>query len=213
MNNRFQILAIAALALAFVLCSRASTVIYQNDFEKEDVDQAPASFLVLDGDFAVKQVETNKVLELPGAPLDSFGALFGPTTNGNLTVSARVFGTGKGRRFPTFAIGLAGGTGFKLRVAPAKDALEIYLGDAVLATAPFKWKSSAWTDLLLHVAASSDGTWRIEGKAWTEGSPRPADWTVSTEQKFAPPAGRASLWGSPFSGQPIRYDDLVLTVD
>jgi hypothetical protein len=208
MNKKILILA----GLSFLLTTRAA-VIYQNNFEQEPLDQPPASFLVLDGDFTVKASEGGKCLELPGAPLDAFGALFGPATNGNLTVSARVFGTGKGRRFPTFGVGLDGGGGFKLQVSPAKDALEIFHGDAALTNAPFKWRSGVWTSLRLRVQAEGAGAWRIEGKAWLAGATEPSDWMVRASETNAPAAGRASLWGSPISGTPLRFDDLVLTTE
>src|SRR5665213_1433805 len=157
MNKRTILAAVLALVTPFVWTARAETILYQNDFEKDELDKPPAGFLVLDGDFAVKQIDGNKVLELPGAPLDAFGALFGHATNGNLTVSARVYGTGHGRRFPIFAIGLNGGAGYKLQVSPAKDALEIYHGDNALAATPFKWKTATWTSLRLHIHSVAPG--------------------------------------------------------
>ena len=70
----------------------AETKLYENNFEQAALDKAPDDFLVLDGDFAVKQDNGNKVLELPGAPLDTFGVLFGPTTNSQrLPLSARIY--------------------------------------------------------------------------------------------------------------------------
>src|SRR5438874_13641621 len=54
-------------------------VIYENNFEKAEVGKVPEDFLVLDGAFTVKEEGGNKFLELPGAPLDTFGLLFGPT--------------------------------------------------------------------------------------------------------------------------------------
>ena len=56
-----------------------SKPLYENNFESAEVGKVPDDFLVLDGGFAVKSDGTNKFLELPGAPLDSFGVLFGPT--------------------------------------------------------------------------------------------------------------------------------------
>ena len=206
--NKTKLATIAAM-LAAILSAHAA-VIYQNDFEKADIDKAPPGFLILNGDFAVKQTDGNKALELPGAPLDSFGVLFGPATNGDLTVSARIFGTGKGRRYPSFGVGLNGGSGYRLQVSPAKGALEIFQGDASVASVPFQWKSASWTEFRLRVHAVGAGAWRAEGKAWPQGSPEPSDWMVSFEIKQAPPSGRASLWGSPFSGEPIRFDDLIL---
>src|SRR4051812_32447324 len=94
--------------------------LYENNFEKAEVGKVPEDFLVLDGGFAVQQESGNKFLELPGAPLDTFGLLFGPTETNNVSASARIFGTGKGRRFPAFAVGLNGVGGLKLQVSPAK---------------------------------------------------------------------------------------------
>ena len=33
---------------------------------------------------------------------------------------------------------------------------------------------------------------------------------ISFVEKAEPVAGRSSIWGSPFSGQPIRYDGLAV---
>src|SRR5580698_4661611 len=120
------------ICVVFAMCAlsaRAATTIYENNFEKAALDKAPDDFLVLDGEFAVKQDDGNKVLELPGAPLDTFGVLFGPTTNAGVCISARIYGTGKGRRYPTFGVGLNGPSGYKLKVSPAKNALEIFKSD------------------------------------------------------------------------------------
>src|SRR5262245_56090812 len=70
---------LAALVLSFQPAGAAETnVIYQNNFEKAEVGKLPDEFLVLDGAFAIKEEAGNKFLELPGAPLDTFGMLFGP---------------------------------------------------------------------------------------------------------------------------------------
>ncbi|MEP6663452.1 MAG: hypothetical protein ABJC04_07275, partial [Verrucomicrobiota bacterium] len=54
-------------------------IVYENNFEKEELGKTPNEFLVLDGGFSVKSDGTNKFFELPGAPLETFGVLFGPT--------------------------------------------------------------------------------------------------------------------------------------
>src|SRR5438132_9501322 len=135
-------------AFAWVVCLACSAVrqsakaIYENEFEKTELDKVPGDFLVLDGQFAVKAEGGNKFLELPGAPLDTFGVLFGPTEKEGVAVSARIFGTHKGRRYPTFAIGLngQGSTAFRLQVSPARKTLELYRGDEVTASAPYDWQ-------------------------------------------------------------------------
>lgn len=191
----------------------AENIIYQNNFENTAVDQVPADFLVLDGSFAVKQGEGNKYLELPGAPVDNYGLLFGPATNAGVCVGARIEGTAKGRRFPSFGVGLNGPSGYKLKVSPGKGSLELYKGDDVLASAPYQWKSGVWTVLRLRVRPAGAGVWKVEGKAWPQSGSEPAEWMITTDEKTEPHAGRAALWGSPYSGTPIRFDDIVLTAE
>jgi hypothetical protein len=181
--------------------------LYENNFEKAAVGSVPEDFMVLDGGFSVKEAEGNKILELPGAPLDTFGVLFGPTEKANVAVSARIKGTNKGRRYPTFGVGLNGQGGYKLRVSPGKKALEIYKGDVLVASKPYDWKSGEWTLLRLQVAKSA-ATWKVDGKAWSQGATEPSQTMVSFEEKEEPAAGRASIWGSPYSTTPIQFDDL-----
>src|SRR5947207_15742434 len=73
----------------------AGAPLYRNDFENITPGSIPDDFLVLDGGFTVRQEAANKFLELPGAPLETFGVLFGPNEKENVSVSARIYGTGK----------------------------------------------------------------------------------------------------------------------
>ena len=193
------------------LSAQTAKPLYENNFEKAALDKAPEEFMVLDGGFAVKEDGGNKFLELPGAPLDTFGLLFGTTTNANVAVSAKIFGAAKGRRFPSFGVGLNGVNGFKLKISPGKNALELFKGDDVMASVPFKWESGSWTILQLQVREANDGHWKVEGKAWAQNSTEPKEWMMAVEEKSAPAAGRASIWGSPYSGTAIRFDDLAIT--
>src|SRR5882724_660999 len=214
----FMLKVIYRLALASVACcffavnpSRAAEtkILYENNFEKAEVGKLPEDLLVLDGAFAVKKEGGNKFLELPGAPLDSYGVLFGPTESANIAASTRVYGTGKGRRFPTFGLGLDGVGGYKLQVSPGKKLLELYKGEELAASAPDAWESDSWTVLRLQIRKTGD-SWTIEGKAWKDGGAEPTGWTISHKEKTEPAAGRASIWGSPSSTTPIGYDDLLL---
>lgn len=203
---------ICALLLPVAARAAEAKILYQNDFEKAAPDALPEGFLALDGDFKVKDLATNKVLELPGTPAESFyGVLFGPVTNSGVCVSARIFGTGAKRRSPVFGIGLNGANGYCLRISPAKQALEIFKQDDFLTNAPFVWKTGVWTMLRLQVRALPDQTWKIEAKAWPQGSDEPKDWMLAIEEKTAPTAGKASVWGTPLSGTPIWFDDLTVT--
>lgn len=184
--------------------------LYSNNFEMSEVGKLPEEFLSLNGEFAVKTDGANKFLELPGAPLDSFGVLFGPTESADVAVAARIFGTAKGRRSPTFGVGLCGVSGYKLQVAPGKKALELLKDQEVKASVPFDWKTGAWTHLRLQVRKLAEGEWKIEGKAWSREGAEPKDWMVVFDEKEAPVPGRSSVMGSPYSGAPIWFDDLVV---
>src|ERR1051325_6506786 len=146
-----RIVGIVLLLAGLACCAFAQEAkpVYENDFEQAPVDKVPDDFLVLDGQFAVKEEGGNKFLELPGAPVDAFGVLFGPTEKEGAAVSARILGTGKGRRYPAFGVGLngQGSAAYRLQVSPAKKALELFKGDEVKSTVPYEWKSGAWTRL------------------------------------------------------------------
>lgn len=203
---------VRVLALSFLgLASLHAQVRYQNDFEKAEVGSVPEEFLVIEGQFAIKEDAGNKFLELPGAPLDTFGVLFGPNLKENIAVTARIFGTGKGRRYPVFDVGLNGLGGYKLRVAPAKKELELHKGDAIKGTVPLDWQSGKWTYLKLQVIKAGEAQWRIEGKFWQEGAEEPKEPTLTFTDREEPKAGRASMSGMPYSGTPIHFDDLVLS--
>ncbi len=186
-------------------------VLFDCDFEKAETNKVPEDFLVLDGAFAVQEEKSNRFLELPGAPLDSFGVLFGPTCSNNISLCARIFGTARGRREPVFGVSLGGAGGLKLMVAPGKRVIELGRGDDSLARTPYTWETGKWTWMRLHIRPLGPDEWLAEGKAWREGTPEPPAWQVTYREKSEPSPGRPGVWGSPISGTPIRFDDFRLT--
>src|SRR2546423_6519205 len=97
----------------------AGKPLYQQNFEQLPEGDPPGEIVVLSGSFAVKSVEGNKVLELPGDPVDGYGVLFGPEVQAGVSVSARIFATATGKRTPEFGIGSGDSNGYKLWVMPA----------------------------------------------------------------------------------------------
>jgi hypothetical protein len=166
--------------------------------------------MVMAGEFLVKQEGDSKFLELPGEPLDTFGLLFGPTSGAEVSASARFFGTKTGRKFPTFAVSVNGVGGYKLQVSPGKKALEIYKGDEPRMSVSYEWPSGTWTQLRIQVRKRGEKECVVEGKAWPAGSPEPKAWMITLTDPEQPSAGRAGIWGSPYSGTPIRFDDLLI---
>jgi hypothetical protein len=203
-----QLLGVSALVGLASACLAQTPATYQNDFEKAEIGKLPEEFMVLNGTFTVRAEGGNKFLELPGDPVDDFSLLFGPTESAGLMASVRIYGTAKGRRLPAFALGLNGVGGYELQISPGRRAVELMKGEERLASVPYPWVSGTWTVLKLQVRKLTDGAWKIEGKAWKEGTPEPAKWMVSHEDKTEPPAGRALISGHPISGTAILFDDL-----
>jgi hypothetical protein len=197
------------VAVAGPLGAAESAPAYANDFSQAAPGPLPDSeFAVLDGAFEIKADGAQRYVELPGSPLETFGVLFGPTQVDGVQAGARMYGTKQGRRLPTFSLGLNGAGGYRLQVSPAKSQIELFKGDELKASAPFVWESGAWTQVRLQVRQAKPGVWRIEGKAWLDGQPAPAAWLVTAEDTTAPASGRASFWGAPYAGTPIRFGQL-----
>ena len=206
MRRFFLVLSLSS-AMVAGSSAQSTKLPYENKFDRAEVDKVPEDMLVLDGAFAVKEDGGNKFLELPGAPLDTFGVLFGPTEAANVSASGRIFASGKGRRYPTFGIGLNGVGGYKLQVSPGKKQIELFKGDEVVASKDYEWTGNNWTMMRIQVRKDGDGL-KVEGKAWKDGGSEPKEWQIAFGDKAPAPAGRASAWGNPFSGTPIRFDDL-----
>jgi hypothetical protein len=186
---------------------------YATDLSAMPVGKPPEELFILNGAFQVAEADGNKFLELPGSPLDSFGVLFGPEEMQAAEASARILATSAGRLFPEFGVGTNDAGGWKLWVMPGQDALVLRKKwdreVEEVTRVPFKWSSGQWTHLRLRVAPAADGKWQVQGKAWQAGGKEPAEWTISTTDDAAPPKGRAGVWGHPYAGTPIRFDDLA----
>lgn len=192
-----------------ILCGDAGTALYSQDFEKAAEGAPPEEVLILNGVFAVKSGEGGKFLELAPDPLDSDGILFGPGDKNAYTVSARLQGWSTGKRFPEFGVGACGPTGYRLWLMPATKELQLIKGEEVLKRIPYAWESGAWTRFALSVKQSGD-KWTIAGKAWADGKDEPKEWMLSVEETQAPQAGRACVLMTPYSGKPIRVDDVAV---
>jgi hypothetical protein len=184
--------------------------LYLNDLSEEKTGELDFDrFMVLDGDFVVKEAGGNRFIELPGAPLDSYGVLFGPNEATNVVAQAKILSTNKKRRYPAFGLGLNGVGGYRLQVSASKRALELFRQDAVVAKISYPWQAGKWTWLKLQVT-KREKTWRVEGKVWTDGTPEPAAWMISFEDREEPFAGMAGVWGQPYAGTPIQFDELAV---
>jgi hypothetical protein len=113
---------LAMIGLTASLLAQPAQPLYENDFSKTELDQVPGDFLVIDGQFAVKQDGDNRFLELPGAPLETYGLLFGAAEKDSLAVA---------RMAPARTAGLhvrrqSQRCQWLAAVAPARKALELW---------------------------------------------------------------------------------------
>lgn len=208
MNNRSIFIIATIVALIGNAQTPAHKVLFKSDFESANVDSVPEELMILAGQFSVKEIGGNKALELPGTPLEDFGALFGPAESDGVAVRARVRSESTKRLAPRFGVGLNGVAGYRLLVSAGQNALQLLKDQQVVASAPFEWKPGTWASLHLQVRKVSEGEWNIEGRAWADGTPEPKDWSISFEVSEPPPAGKASIWGAPYSSKAILFDDL-----
>jgi hypothetical protein len=185
-------------------------VAYACDFQQVEPGPVPADFKVLRGEFAVKQEDGNRFLELGAGELNSFGLLLGPEQAGDASILARLRGWPTGKRMPEFGVGLGGTRGYQLWLMPAVNELQIRRDHHILARVPLGFRPGNWLQMHLDLRANGDGRWLVVGRAWWEGEPPPAKPLLQYDLTELPPAGRASLWGTPYSEKAIQFDEVVV---
>ena len=183
-------------------------VLFSEDFSRGKAGAQPAGLLVLGGDFRIRHEGKEHFLELAGKPVNLHAAMFGPPTQSSVRAEVRVRGQRRGRRaFPAFGLGLNGVSGYRLMVSPAKGKLELFKADTPVRAVPFQWKHDAWTHLRLELAPLGK-TCQLTAWAWAGGDKAPDKPTLEWRDLQPPLPGRATIWGAPFAGTPIRFDDL-----
>lgn len=182
--------------------------LYAWKLETVSVGALPEDVVVLGGSFAVREFEGRRVVELPGEPLDSFALVCGPQAKAGVSVRVDVLGQARARQLPVFEVGLNGVAGHRLRVSPGRKQVELVRDDEVVTAKALAWRAGEWMTLRLQVRETGLGRWRVEGKAWHRGDEEPSGWMVEHETTTEPVNGQASIWGSPYSGHPIRYEGL-----
>ena len=178
------------------------------NFENADIGQAPADLFILDGDFMVTKIEENRVLALAGEPLGEFGVLFGRRKSSEVRLRARIRSRSLSRQLPSFGIGLNGRSGFRLTVAAGAHVVRLHTGNEILASTRYHWQSERWTWLELSVEQISATSWHVCAKVWEHGVTEPVDSILAWTTTRQPSTGRPSMWGIPYAGQPIFFDDL-----
>jgi hypothetical protein len=63
----------------------------------------------------------------------------------------------------------------------------------------------------LRVEAIANGAWSVSGWVWPEAATPPKEALIDYISERVALQGKASLFGTPFSGQPILFDDVQIT--
>jgi hypothetical protein len=196
--------------------------LYTNDFKQYKLDAEPDDW-ILDGPFTVRRFEDGRVLKLTPTMIDDYVALANPmisdaaiekllvTSSRSGQIRARIHTLRKGRRlYSRFGVGLGGDEGFKLLIAANAGQLQLWHNDKLLNKMPFKWASGQWAHLRLVVFPKDKSQWVIQGKAWQTPT-EPDKWMIGIRVASEPPVGRPALWGTPYAGKPIYFDDVIVS--
>ncbi len=198
----------AILLLGLISADATSPANYQNDFQSADEASLPKELMIITGKFEVKKEADNKFLQLAGEPLESFGVMLG--ADEHTTICASIRATNTGKRFPEFGIALNGAGGYRLWLMPSVNEIQITKNEEPKVSKSYPWKAGSWLNLKLHSRKLGDKI-ILEGKAWPQGSPEPADWMITFEDPEKTPKGRPSIWGVPYSGTPIDFDNISIS--
>jgi hypothetical protein len=214
MIHRLLFLTFAVTVSAQEAAAPAAPAAQKFDFQALAPGEVPDDYMATDQDakFVIAAEGDNKYLELQPQPIVDGGMLVGKSVKGPCTITAKIKATGKRRTHPRFGVGLHGISGPRLRVVPATKSIEIITSmdkEEAVATAPYTWVSGTWTQLELSIKPSADAKGSlVEARVWEDGKPRPEQPTLTWNAPNPPAQGKASVWGTPYSEQAIRFDDI-----
>lgn len=182
--------------------------LFQESFDQRQT--LPSAFTPVNGTATVVATEGGRHLELPAAPKSEHGVLFGPAMAEGVRVGARFRVTAGEQAKATFAVGLSGLSGYRLRVNLERQQLELCRDTAVVQKVAFQSVPDQWTHLRLQVRPLPGLKWAVQGKAWGESYQEPEAWTLEWTDTAKPELGQAAVWGTPLGGEPVAADDIRL---
>lgn len=207
--------------LLLSVCFFAATSLVAQQLQTFDIKaddwsegEPPKDVFVVAGLVKIAAREGNKAIVIdPGTELVDASAQLAVSAAGSASIEARILATKRGRSSPRFGVSVHGMSGHRLLINPAKKALELVRNDQTLATVPFTWTSAAWVKVRLEAKKDPAGdTWTITGKAWPADAAEPAEPLIKHTDKSLKGQGKCALWATPFSGEPVFFDDIHIAV-
>lgn len=175
--------------------------------------EPPKEVFVVDGTIKIAAREGNKAIVIDPAPITDASAQLAVSAAGNASIEASIFATKRGRSTPRFGVSVHGMSGYRLLVNPAKKALEIVKNDQTIATVPFTWTDGAWLKVKLEAKKGEGDAWSISGKAWAADAAEPAEALIKHDDKGLKGQGKCAIWATPFSGEPVFFDDIRISIE
>ncbi|WP_395739234.1 hypothetical protein [Prosthecobacter sp.] len=185
------------------------------DFKADDwaEGEPPKEVFVVDGTIKIAARDGNKAIVIDPNPITDASAQLGSSAAGSASIEARILAIKRGRSTPRFGVSVHGMSGHRLIVNPAKKSLDLMKGDQTLATVPFTWTSEVWVKVKLEAKKGAADAWTITGKAWPADAAEPAEPLIKHEEKSLKGQGKCAIWATPFSGEPVFFDDIHIAVE
>ena len=184
---------------------------FEENFSSLDTGSEPETLFILDGAYTVSEEGSNKTLTLPGSPVGDFGLLFGPRVREkSLSLSFSFLGTKKGRRLPALAAGLGGVRSYRFRLNAATKQIILTRQDVEIGKVAYQWESGAWCQVRFQALPGDGENTRIRLKLWKRAEDEPGEWLFDEIDRSAFAGGKCALWGYPYAGTPIHFDDLKI---
>ena len=190
----------------------ANTKRFEFDCEKWEEGVPPKEVFVVDGTIKIAKKDNTKAIMIDPSPIVDASAQLGDSSNGTASIEARVFASKKGRSYPRFGVSVHGMSGYRLVVICAKKEIELVKNDVVVKSAPFPWATDTWTRLKLEARQQEGKKWIVSAKAWPGDGTEPAEALITHADDTIKGQGKAAVWGTPFSEQPIFIDDIKVEV-
>ena len=184
---------------------------FLEDFSEVEIGSEPETLFILDGEFSVSSEKGNSILSIPGSPVGEFGFLFGPRIrNKPMELEFTFKSNNQGRRYPSFAAGLGGVRGFRVRVNPAAGKVVLFHDDEPLNEVRFNWKSGEWYHLRIQAIPLNQDASQLKFKLWQASESEPLEWIMDFKAEIEFEGGKCAVWGYPYSGLPIYFDNIKI---
>lgn len=184
---------------------------FHENFSNISSKTEPESLFILDGSFLVNQNENGKQLELSGSPVGEFGFMFGSRIRERaMELNFSFFSSKQGRRYPSIAASIGGIRGYRFRWNPATQNILIYNDEVLLTEKNFPWNGDQWWKIRFQVVPLKNSRSLLKLKIWHGDSNEPEAWLIEHQDKFLFKGGKCVIWGYPYAGTPIYFDDIMI---